>query len=472
MLGSEPSKTNGVDVSGNLIDDDTWTKANSPYNIVGDVGVPAGLTLTIEPGVEINYTGDFRILVFGAIQVNGTETDSVRFNGNSVEGTKYMLEIRRTDLDESNINYASFGGPQGAILQGRSTDSPLNTGLLSICGTSFNNTVILSNPDLVDTENPLNVSALTFCESSISNVKIIGAIIQSDLYQKEGYSFQFSNGSIHKASLQGINLYMDSSTMTNSEIIGFDIPYVKINKSNIQNSFFATVGPGNDIIPAILNLKIRATKIIGTPISAQNIEFSKLQIIAGDNGADLNGAALITLRENVDGFTSSIDSVSFFGDENFNGINLAASNQTLNISNSHFSKLGVGILNSGENDLIVSGSNFFESYLYHISNESIKNISGQNNYWDSDSPTIIASKIYDQNDNLELGLVDFSNFLTEPSIDAPISPPRDVSKAEDGDGELNITWSANPESDLSSYQVHYGNFDGFSFENTVDVGNV
>ena len=43
-----------VNVQGNISFSTTWTKTLSPYNVVGDVQVPAAVTLTIEPGVELS----------------------------------------------------------------------------------------------------------------------------------------------------------------------------------------------------------------------------------------------------------------------------------------------------------------------------------------------------------------------------------------------------------------------------------
>ena len=61
------------DVSG------VWMAANSPYFINGSVTVPAGQTLTIEPGVEILSPGNGRIYVNGALIARGTTMDSIRF---------------------------------------------------------------------------------------------------------------------------------------------------------------------------------------------------------------------------------------------------------------------------------------------------------------------------------------------------------------------------------------------------------
>jgi predicted outer membrane repeat protein len=57
----------------------TWTTAESPYQVLGDVTVSAGETLTIEAGVDVVFDVDARFYVEGLIHVNGTQSDSVRF---------------------------------------------------------------------------------------------------------------------------------------------------------------------------------------------------------------------------------------------------------------------------------------------------------------------------------------------------------------------------------------------------------
>ena len=39
--------------TGDLLDDETWTKNDSPYILRGDLTIPEGVTLTVEPGVEV-----------------------------------------------------------------------------------------------------------------------------------------------------------------------------------------------------------------------------------------------------------------------------------------------------------------------------------------------------------------------------------------------------------------------------------
>ena len=68
------------DVSG------TWTQANSPYNINGEITIPDGLTLTIEPGVDVIFTGHYKFNVQGRLLAIGTEIDTIVFTINDTTG--------------------------------------------------------------------------------------------------------------------------------------------------------------------------------------------------------------------------------------------------------------------------------------------------------------------------------------------------------------------------------------------------
>ncbi len=79
----------------------------------------------------------------------------------------------------------------------------------------------------------------------------------------------------------------------------------------------------------------------------------------------------------------------------------------------------------------------------------------------------IAATIYDYNDDINYGVVDFSDYLTAVNINAPVSTPIKVVK-KPVEGGIQITWPANSESDIAGYKIYYGN----SLSNLIDVGNV
>ncbi len=81
---SEGLAVQATSVSGNIMQDTTWTLENSPYGINGCVNVAKGITLTIEPGVLVSCN-DGNIIVDGHLQAVGTATNPITFtasNGN------------------------------------------------------------------------------------------------------------------------------------------------------------------------------------------------------------------------------------------------------------------------------------------------------------------------------------------------------------------------------------------------------
>ena len=57
----------------------TWSMANSPCRVNGDITVPHGSTLTIEPGVKVIFTGSYKLDVKGCVLAVGTASDTITF---------------------------------------------------------------------------------------------------------------------------------------------------------------------------------------------------------------------------------------------------------------------------------------------------------------------------------------------------------------------------------------------------------
>jgi len=66
-----------TNVSGNQ--SGTWIYDNSPYLVTDSIIVPVGQILTIEAGVTIKFSGNYRFHVKGKLIASGTETDSIFF---------------------------------------------------------------------------------------------------------------------------------------------------------------------------------------------------------------------------------------------------------------------------------------------------------------------------------------------------------------------------------------------------------
>lgn len=66
--------------SGPLAANTSWTVSNSPYVITGDISIPEGITLTIEPGVEVLFGGTFKLLVAGELVAIGNADAPITFS--------------------------------------------------------------------------------------------------------------------------------------------------------------------------------------------------------------------------------------------------------------------------------------------------------------------------------------------------------------------------------------------------------
>ncbi|MFH1276958.1 MAG: CARDB domain-containing protein [Candidatus Eisenbacteria bacterium] len=64
-----------------------WTVVGNPHVAVGDIWVPDGATLRMEPGVEAFFVDDASLIAYGTLAVAGAEGDSVRFRGHEGWGS-------------------------------------------------------------------------------------------------------------------------------------------------------------------------------------------------------------------------------------------------------------------------------------------------------------------------------------------------------------------------------------------------
>jgi PKD repeat protein len=114
-LASTPTTVPGGDVSG------IWDAAGSPYLIEGDITVPSGATLAIEPGVEVLFQGWYSLTVNGTLIADGDEGAPILFGGGHPSAG--WPGIRFVDAaDGSRLTYA-------IVENGRATGAdPLNKG--------------------------------------------------------------------------------------------------------------------------------------------------------------------------------------------------------------------------------------------------------------------------------------------------------------------------------------------------------
>jgi len=88
----------------------TWTQANSPYYINGEITIPNDSTLTIEPGVEVVFMGHYKFKVQGRLLAIGTKNDTIKFTAEDKDIGWHGIRFINTPNtnDTSKIVYSSF----------------------------------------------------------------------------------------------------------------------------------------------------------------------------------------------------------------------------------------------------------------------------------------------------------------------------------------------------------------------------
>jgi len=96
----------GVGVSGTIIPggevSGSWTAVESPYTITGDIHIPRGRSLNIEPGVTVKFAGHFGLTVGyrATLRARGSETDPIVFTPIDTDEGWYGIRFVNSGADD------------------------------------------------------------------------------------------------------------------------------------------------------------------------------------------------------------------------------------------------------------------------------------------------------------------------------------------------------------------------------------
>ncbi|MCB0116406.1 MAG: hypothetical protein KDD84_20050, partial [Caldilineaceae bacterium] len=116
-------------VQGLITADTTWDLAGSPYVITSTVLVNDNVTLTIEPGVEVQAAAQHGLIVLGALNAAGATANPITF-GAATPGAAWLgIQLGsgavQTDSDTSVLRHLHIDGAGLAVTEARPTLSDL-----------------------------------------------------------------------------------------------------------------------------------------------------------------------------------------------------------------------------------------------------------------------------------------------------------------------------------------------------------
>jgi len=506
-------------VSGLISADTNWTLANSPYNVTGNILVSNGITLTIEPGVNVRFNSGKSIQVDGTLSARGTQSAQIIFTSPQPSPAPgdwgYILfsDVSSDAIYDGNGRYTG-----GSILE---------NAIVEYAGGATQNQIPISNNGAVRINNAhpfinyctirSNKASGIYAWNQSSTLKIHNSLISENnsidgggIYTNSGTT-DIANCVItgNTATNFGGGIYNFNTTIVtnntiekNSALTGGGIyleGYGTITKNIVSSNAATDTGGGICIAhPNWGDLTITVNQNVIHNNQAKNggglfvnetagmIYFSANGNIIGANKAtETGGGAFVHIDAWHAPRSSELKNNNITGNQSGNSAALTYRGATSLLNNSitgnkntgvsPTAAVSVSLLESGHlGPSTVNFNNIFgNAGAYQLWNEGTagtQTVNAENNWWGGVQDSEFW--VFDWVDNDQKSVVDYVPWSTMPRTDTPISPPTGLQATANGDGGITLTWNQNPESDLAGYFVHWGTKSGYPYEHTIDVGKV
>jgi hypothetical protein len=252
--------TNGTNVNGSITKNTTWTLANSPYNITGNVTVNSGVTLTIQPGVEMisknkyglgvnGQDGIFEasLTVEGTLVAVGDNNNPIIFNDTTITFSNSSIGwnpqansgsmIKRCFFEDADVKLDSSPKIDSNLFSGSTYSNGITTGGESTIYINGGSPVVSNN---YMTNNSMQGSYGWSGDYDIditngNNATIIGNVIADGMfgisvdYPIAGFSFDSFSGTSN----------IENNLITNNKGAGINcgasFPLIMVNNMITQN---------------------------------------------------------------------------------------------------------------------------------------------------------------------------------------------------------------------------------------------
>lgn len=487
-----------TNVSGIISSNTTWTLANSPYVITGNVLLDSGYTLTIQPGVIVKFDSLKCLQIGGTLRAIGTTVSPITFTSNQtthVPGFWGYILFNQTSVGYDSTTHTGsvlqyciikFGGNQhvpnsnGVIRSDLTNSHTQNLALpyidhcilrsntassIEINGTTNNSSALLriTNCEIYDNSSSAGAGGIDVSVGPINSIDPNALIITGNkVYNNYGV-----NGGIH-ASGGGNTFGVVSGNIiyNNTGDVGGGISAYScdISENIIYNNTASPIlsGYGDGSALSCNSSRIFNNLIVNNNSNSPYNTFGKTINAYGCqmyNNTVVDNIALYEVITCWPGLASS--SLMNYNTITRNRVNALPPTEAVSIDEFY--------------PVFLHNNIYGNATTYQLLNKIAQggtNVDARYCWWGTTSTTSIDGAIWDYFDDGMLSIVNYASFRTSPDTTAPVTPPVNVIKTDMGGGNIKITWNANPDVDIAGYKIYWGSPTGYSFSHSLKTGNV
>lgn len=508
------SSASSTSVSGFITSDTLWTVGNSPYIVTSTVQVAEFAKLTIEPGVTVRFAQDASLNIEGSLIARGTQTQPITFTSNALQpnrgdwGQIVFYDYAKKTYYDSNNEYLSGSIIENCVIEFGGGHA-LSTGaaiLIAGCNIHDNKGGIYERPNVSGGRITHNLVSNNRPQGGIyaTNVLIKDNIVTNNLNEggsgggiyADNSSIIVGNKVLGNESTRGGGIYANGATMIENTVLlnkatlegggvniwgdvlsntirdntsGWEAGGLYLHRGRAENNLISknkAAGSGggiyaNDSLMSVLsnNIVIDNTAQRGggifTSCDVQN------NVIA-DNQAHQGGGIYIGNNPTIISNTISNNLVDIGGQGSgifvYSTYDTVLANNSIvgnRVASSQSLSTPIGGIAISDQFYLVQGNNLYGNGSYDLVNLWSREITFTDAYWNVQLNNEISTRIYDNEDDNNLGRVVYFPYLNQLSLSAPLPPPLNLTATFEGNTAY-LSWEPLPgESTRYRYKIYY-----------------